>query len=152
MLKNNLITLIAHLFSILIIVVLMFSTNFGSLNPDIIMFIISIGILIFYMFIGTKLCLQKSKIMDLLSVSSAVWIGIFLWIIDCLTNWISLSYPGEIYSYYVSPVITLFFGFPEKFINIIKGVPIIQLSYSLIPSVFMWLGLEWKRKRGIKNP
>lgn len=98
------------------------------------------------MLAGTKLKSLESGLKNILSVSSIGILGLFIWGIGL----VSLVFKG-IYIFYVIHIISATFIVPGDIPNFIKQNPLIHMSFAPIPTLLIWIGLEWKTRRTKSN-
>lgn len=136
--KNNLIVLILH-----IIIAAIFSTFLFFKGNLFIIWCGSFLVAILYVFTGTKIVSQTSVLKDLLSVSSIAIIGMLLFGLAFTSVYMTIVFYA-----YNSHVFSLYFIHghkPDWYDNVII-TRIVHLTFTLIPSILLWIGMEWKKR------
>lgn len=106
--------------------------------------ILSIFIWLIYIFSGTKLTPQDSIIKNLLSVSSIGLLGIVTLLLGQINE--SRNFFSELLAVFVAPGMGVILLFPKYIISNKVAATLVFCIIFCIPTVLMWIGLQWKAK------
>lgn len=144
MIVNNIIAFLIHLgcFLILVVIVSIFPYTFEENKPNMISILHCIFTYIVFILSGYMLKQQKTAMKNWLSVAAFGIIGFFLALVNFLINYSSqILFLLWLATALTTANLLMLIGHPNKYI-----IRLLCLIIPFVPSLFFWLGLEWKRK------
>jgi hypothetical protein len=145
LIRNNIFAILTHILCFIVYFIIAFFLRDFIIGGG----ILSIFMWCVYIFVGKKLIPQDSIVKNLLSVSVIGVLGLITWILGLGNRSISWNF-RQLLAVFIVPSAGIIILLPKFIMKYITGNSLVSPISTLIPTILMWIGLQWKA-RGIKR-